>query len=142
MIEAGGSTGLAARAGRKGAAAILIVEDDALVSGYIREVLEEAGFAVAGVASTGVEALTLAGACVPDLALVDVRLTGPMDGTEVALLLRDRLGVGSIFLTGHADPETMARARAARPLGFLDKPFRPSQVFNALQRALSRTVAG
>jgi CheY-like chemotaxis protein len=123
------------------AAAILIVEDEALVSGLIRDVLEDIGFAVAGVASTGVEAVALAGAHIPDLALVDIRLAGPIDGIEVALQLRSRFGVRSIFLTGNADPATISRARAAQPVGFLEKPFRPSQVFKALQHALARPGA-
>jgi len=123
------------------AASILIVEDEALIASYIREVLEESGFIIAGVASTGVEALTLVGDSVPDLALVDIKLAGPMDGIEVATLIRNRFNVRSIFLTAVADPEIIARARDAAPLGYLEKPFRPSQVFNALQRALDQMAA-
>ncbi|MGH7087742.1 MAG: response regulator [Stellaceae bacterium] len=118
---------------------ILIVEDEALIASYIQEVLDESRFIVAGVASSGVEALTLAAGTAPDLALVDIKIAGPMDGIEVAELLRVRFGVPSIFLSGVADPDTLERARHAASLGFLEKPFRPSQVFNALQRALSRT---
>jgi len=117
--------------------AILIVEDEALIASYIQEVLEESGFVIAGVASSGPEAMSLAGASRPDLALVDIKLAGPMDGIEVAQLMRSRFDVQSIFLSGICDPETMERAKNAGPLGFLEKPFRPSQVFNALQRALS-----
>lgn len=116
---------------------ILIVEDEALVASYIQEVLEESGFAIAGIASSGPEAMSLATASRPDLALVDIKLAGPMDGIEVAQLMRSRFNVQSIFLSGVCDPETMERAREAAPLGFLEKPFRPSQVFNALQRALA-----
>src|SRR5487761_620552 len=125
-----------------GTPSILIVEDEALIASYIQDVLEESGFVVAGTASSGVEALTLAGETAPDLALVDIKLAGPMDGIEVALMLRARFGVPSIFLTGLGDPATIERAREAAPLGFLEKPFRPSQVYNALQRALSRTASG
>jgi two-component system, response regulator PdtaR len=60
-----------------------------------------------------------------------------MDGIEVAHLMRSRFNVQSIFLSGICDPETLERAKQAVPLGFLEKPFRPSQVFNALQRALA-----
>jgi CheY-like chemotaxis protein len=42
----------------------------------------------------------------------------------------------AIFLSGLIDPETTQRAAAAEPLGFLAKPFLPSQVFNAIERAL------
>lgn len=120
------------------AARILIVEDEALIASYIQEVLEESGFIVAGIASSGVEALSLADAGAPDLALVDIKLAGPMDGIEVARLMHSRFNVRSIFLTGIADPDTLERAKNAGPVGFLEKPFRPSQVFNALERALSR----
>jgi two-component system, response regulator PdtaR len=116
---------------------ILVVDDDALVASYIQEVLEESGFAIAGVASSGPEAMSLASNTRPELALVDIKLAGPMDGIEVARLMRSRFNVLSIFLSGICDPETMERAKTAGPLGFLEKPFRPSQVFNALQRALA-----
>jgi DNA-binding NarL/FixJ family response regulator len=122
------------------AISLLIVEDDALVASYIRDVLEESGFVVLGTPSTGAEALALAGALRPRLALVDIRLAGPLDGIEVACELLSRYEVPSIFLSGVVDPEVLERARAAQPLGFLPKPFRPSQVFNALEEALKRPL--
>jgi two-component system, response regulator PdtaR len=125
-----------------GTPAILIVEDEPLIATLIHQVLDESRFVIAGVASSGVEALTLAAETTPDLALVDIKLTGPADGIEVAELLLKRFGVPSIFLSGVVDPATIARARHTENLGFLEKPFRPSQVFNALQRALGRPVSG
>lgn len=121
---------------RSKSAAILVVEDETLVASYISDVLAEAGFAVAGVASTGAEALSLAAATQPRLALVDIHLAGPTDGIEVARLLREGFAVPTIFLSGMGDIATMERARAAQPLGFLKKPFRPSQMFNAIERVL------
>jgi CheY-like chemotaxis protein len=117
---------------------LLIVEDEALIASYIQEVLQESGFVIAGVASSGPEAISLVTSSgPPDLALVDIKLAGPMDGIEVAQLLRGRFGIQSIFLSGICDPDTMERAQRIKPLGFLGKPFRPSQVFNALQRAVA-----
>ena len=115
---------------------ILIVEDEALVASYIEEVLASSGFAVAGIAGSGPEALSLAVQDPPSLALVDIRLTGPIDGIELACQLRDRLEVPAIFLSGLIDVDTTERAKLAQPLGFLPKPFLPSQVFNAIQKAL------
>jgi len=118
---------------------ILLVEDEALVASYIRDVLEESGFVIAGVASSGPEAISLASEEAIDLALVDIKLAGPMDGIEVARLLNERFEVRSIFLSGLYDADTMERAKIAQPLGFLQKPFRPSQVFNALEKAIAET---
>ena len=115
---------------------ILIVEDEALVASSVEEVLGELGFLVAGIAASGPEAISLAAQTKPALALVDIRLTGPIDGIELACRMRSELGIPSIFLSGLADADTTHRAEAAQPLGFLQKPFRPSQMFNAIQRAL------
>ena len=100
---------------------ILIVEDDALLSGLISEVLGELDFLVAGCASSGTEAMTFAELNPPALALVDIHLSGRMDGIELARLLRERFGVPSIFLSGIRDDGTIERARASNPLGFLPK---------------------
>ena len=117
---------------------VLIVEDDAMVASYVAEVLVEAGFLVAGVASTASEALSLAEqrSCV--LALVDIRLPGPQDGIEIAGELRRRFGVGAIFLSGTSDPDHIARAKRVSPYGFLQKPFLPSQMYKALDKALKQ----
>jgi 1,2-diacylglycerol 3-beta-glucosyltransferase len=120
---------------------ILIVEDDALVASYIETVIDEAGYRVVGIAASAAEALSLASELRPWLALLDIRLTGPIDGIELACLLRDQQ-IPSLFLTGQDDYETAKRARIARPLGFLAKPVRPSQLFKALEAALDRLKAG
>jgi len=116
---------------------ILIVEDEPLIASYIEEVLGESGFEVAGIAASGPEALSLAAEAAPALALVDIRLTGPIDGIELACMLRQKYGLPSIFLSGLVDGETARRAETAQPLGFLPKPFLPSQVFKAIDRALN-----
>ena len=129
---------LVAKAGASKPVSILIVEDEALVASYIEEVLAESGYRVAGVAASGPEALSLAEEARPQLALVDIRLTGPIDGIELACALRQKFAIPAIFLSGLADDATTRRAEIAEPLGFLRKPFRPSQVFNAIERALTR----
>jgi CheY-like chemotaxis protein len=132
--------GRAGKDGMKRRSGILVVEDEALLASCIKDILEESGFSVA-VASSGPEALSLAFIDPPDLALVDIWLKGPMDGIEVACNLREQLGVLPIFLSGTLDPHILECARLARPAGFLHKPFRPSQVFNAIERALGGAAA-
>ena len=125
--------------GRNKPVSILIVEDEALIASYIEEVLAESGFRIAGIAASGTEALSLAAAERPSLALVDIRLTGSIDGIDLACRLRERFEVPAIFLSGAIDAQTMRRAQTAKPLGFLSKPFRPSQVFNTIEQALSQS---
>src|SRR5258705_12027638 len=121
-----------AKAGASKPTSILIVEDEALVASYIEEVLAESGFRIAGIAASGPEALSLAEETQPRLALVDIRLTGPIDGIELACLLRQKFALPAIFLSGLADDETTRPAQLAGPLGVLPKPFRPSQLINPI----------
>lgn len=123
-------------------AGVLIVEDETLIASFIDTMLGIAGFRVVGIAGSGPEALALAAETRPALALVDIRLRGQLDGTELACLLRDRLAVPSIFLSGLLDRDILRRANAARPLGFIAKPFSPSQVFNTIDRALREAASG
>jgi DNA-binding NarL/FixJ family response regulator len=116
---------------------ILIVEDEALVAASVTDMIEEMGFEVTGVAGSGREALALVADNRPRLALIDIRLAGSVDGIELACQLRDQYGIPAIFLTGAFDPDTALRAQSAQPLGVMQKPFRPSEVFNAIERALA-----
>jgi len=55
-------------------------------------------FEVTGTVSSGVEALALTeSGTLFDLALVDIRLTGELDGIELACLLRDKHSITSDF---------------------------------------------
>ena len=72
----------------------------------------------------------------PELALVDL---GP-DGIEFAGRLVDELGMPVVFLAGArgTDPETLRRARRARPYGYLAKPVATVQLHLGVESALER----
>lgn len=120
---------------------ILIVEDEPLISSYIAHVLKEFSFSITGCSSSGTEAIALAGQHAPGLAVVDIQISGNMDGIEVAKALRDRFGVPTIFLSGVKDGATIERARAIGSLEILRKPFLPSELLDAVERALSTKAA-
>ena len=115
---------------------ILIVEPDQFTATYIEELLTGAGFEVAGIAGSANEALALAAEHAPQLALIDIQLAGAAGGIPLADLLATKFDMATIFLSDETDLETMRRAKALRPIGFLYKPFAPSQIFNAIEIAL------
>ncbi|MDD1671324.1 MAG: response regulator, partial [Methanomicrobiales archaeon] len=59
---------------------ILIVEDDFVIAKVLAESLQELGYQVAGIVSTGEEAVERSAKVHPDLVLMDIRLKGEMDG--------------------------------------------------------------
>jgi len=117
---------------------ILIVEDDALVGLGIRLTLQELGYEVVGIAASEPEAISLAGRERPDLALMDIRLRGPVDGVDTARRLRAEFDIRSVYLSAYADEHTLSRVSQTYPLGFVQKPYSASQLRSALDLAVRR----
>src|SRR6266480_4860934 len=107
-------------------ARLLIVEDDVLLASSLDELLSASGFEVVGIAGSAATAASLAGERHPQLALIDIRLVGPIDGIELACHFREQFRIPAIFLSGLADPETKERALLAKPLGFEAVPREPT----------------
>jgi 1,2-diacylglycerol 3-beta-glucosyltransferase len=116
---------------------ILIVEDETIVALWIEAFLGDAGFKVIGVETTGEAAVVRAIEERPDLILMDIRLSGTMDGIDAALALLPH-GLRVVFASAQWDAVTRARGNAAQPLGWLFKPFSTDELVVMVERALER----
>ena len=76
-----------------------IIEDDALLAGVLRGMLESLGHAVAAVAHGYEEALALVGGGTCDAAFIDIRLGGQPVGIEIARRGASN-GVAVVVMTG------------------------------------------
>ncbi len=117
---------------------ILIVEDERITAEDLAEVLRDLGYQVSAVVSSGAEAIREAEVNQPNLVLMDIRIRGDMDGAETACILRERFDVPVIFLTAHADHDTLERAKQSRPLGYIVKPFHEAELHASVEMALYR----
>jgi two-component system, response regulator PdtaR len=115
---------------------VLIVEDEWLISTEIEAALRDAGYLVIGVAGSAEAAFDMAAQEEPHIATMDIRLGGGQDGVDVAKSLYQQFGVRSLFISAHANHDSMRRAETARPLGWLPKPFMERQLLRALETAL------
>jgi DNA-binding NarL/FixJ family response regulator len=100
--------------------------------------LQEAGYAVVGIAATASEAEAIARATRPTLAIMDIHLAGRRDGVDAAMVLYESLGIRSLFATAHEDAEMRRRASVAKPLGWLAKPFSPPSLLGAVKKAIAQ----
>ncbi len=115
---------------------ILVVEDEAIVTMEIEERLAAMGYKVAGIVSSGEQALNLAREQRPDLVLMDIRLDGDMDGISAAEEIRKQFQVPVIFLTAYSEDSTLERAKRAEPYGYLLKPFDDRELRSTIEIAL------
>lgn len=114
---------------------LMVVEDDPETARDLTEALMLAGHRVVGPFHNA-EAAEVSAALHPiDLALLDINLSGDGTGADLALALRDRWGVPSLFLSG--DVSAAAR-HADRAQGILIKPYGTPDVLDAVIRATRR----
>jgi two-component system, cell cycle sensor histidine kinase and response regulator CckA len=102
---------------------ILIVEDEGLIALDLQKKLQQVGYTVLGIADNSEDALRGVEDLRPSLVLMDIRLRGPQDGVAIADEIRRRFQVPVIFVTAHADRDTLDRARITEPFGYIVKPF-------------------
>lgn len=113
---------------------ILICEDESLIALGLCAIVEDAGHTVCGTCATAVEAVASAMTHRPDLVLMDVMLRGGEDGISAALEIRQRLDIPSLFMSAVDVPAVRERMEAAKPLGFIAKPYSPTDLLRQLQR--------
>lgn len=115
---------------------ILVVEDEAIVARDIERQLRKAGYEVPAVVASADAAIEQVSQTAPDLVLMDIRLQGPVDGIEAAREIREQFNLPVIFLTAHADDETLARAKLTQPFGYIIKPIGHSNLTSSIEMAL------
>lgn len=99
----------------------LLVDDNALYLGEARDLLERQGMSVIGIASTVGEALAIAAADRPDVALVDVDL-GIESGIDVARALATYdEPVPVILISAYAEKDLRELLDDSPAVGFLPK---------------------
>lgn len=116
---------------------ILIVEDDTIMSLAMRDELEALGYEVVGNADNGEDAIALAREFAPDLALVDIRLRGVMDGIATARAIRAGGATRIAFVTAHVDPGTRAAMTEVGYAVLLPKPYTTAQLARAVAVAFA-----
>jgi PAS domain S-box-containing protein len=125
---------------------ILVVEDERITAEDIKSGLENAGYCVPAMVSTGEDAVEKAGILRPDLVLMDIKLKGKMDGIEAAGQIKLRYNIPVIYLTAYSDEYTVKRAEITEPSGYIikeetglvRKPFEESELHNVIEITLHR----
>jgi DNA-binding NarL/FixJ family response regulator len=118
---------------------VLVVDDQEPFRSAMRAVVEEtAGFAVAGSATTGEEALALTAELRPDLVLMDVNLPG-IDGIEATRRLTAAPGGPVVVLLSTYDEDRFDLAGCGATAYVAKAAFGPDRLVEAWSGALDRS---
>jgi CheY-like chemotaxis protein len=118
---------------------VLLVDDDPDIRLIGELALAKVGGWQVVTASSGPEAVAVAGTACPDLVLLDMMMPG-MDGMQTLRELRSHDGTAPIpvlFMTAKVLPSEIAAYRDAGAQGVIPKPFDPLALPDAIRRALA-----
>ena len=122
---------------------ILLVDDNTTNLQVLFEALSPEGYELL-VAQSGEQALESAVEGKPDLLLLDVKMPG-IDGFETFRRLRaaeETARIPIIFISAHANVDSMKEAEALGAEGYLTKPFQFDDVLKKVREVLDESGAG
>ncbi|SKC85964.1 response regulator [Ohtaekwangia koreensis] len=120
---------------------VLIVEDQLLIAEDIASRLEKHDLEIAGTCSSGEEAIASIEYIFPDLILMDINLSGTLDGIATAKAIQDKHDIPIIYLSELVDSKTVDRAKKTLPAAYLSKPFHEADLIRAIDLAFHNARA-
>jgi len=115
---------------------ILIAEDERIIAEDVKRTLQNLGYTVSSIVSSGKEAVKKAKEDKPDLVLMDIVLRGEMDGIEAAHQIQSEFDIPVVYLTAYADEKILERAKITEPFGYILKPFEDRELQITIEIAL------
>ncbi|MFO7896192.1 MAG: response regulator [Candidatus Cloacimonadales bacterium] len=107
---------------------IIIVEDEVIIAECLAMELQIAGYEILGNFTTGLEAIAAAQESKPDVILMDIHLSGNLNGIAAAEKIRTSSDCLIIFMTGFDKGDIMAQCQHLANVAFLEKPVETYQV--------------
>lgn len=116
---------------------IVIADNESIIRMDLKEILEEAGHEVIGEATDGIKAIDLTRKYKPDLIIMDIKMP-EMDGITAAKTIANEKLAPVLLLTAFSQKEIVDRAKDSGVLAYLVKPVKESNLFPAMEIAISR----
>jgi len=101
---------------------ILITENEVIIAQCLKMELESEGYEVCNYVATGEEAIIKAKEENPDIILMDINLSGFIDGIDAAKTITKSQKIPIIFMTGYNEIAIFERAQKINPVAYLEKP--------------------
>jgi len=114
---------------------ILIADDDLVYCTQLEEQLITWGYEVA-MAHSGEATVRLAMRTKPDLILMDIVMSGSMNGMDAAIIIQSKIVCPIVFITGCEDRIWVDKTGQCFSAGFLYKPVSVAQLYAVINIAI------
>lgn len=114
---------------------ILIVDDEVLIAEDLKDILNKFNINNIAMAHDKREALDSLNEFSPDIALLDIRMLKEMDGLEIGEYINQKNKIPFIYITAHSDVETIRKIVNTKPVAYITKPYKNSEIYAALLMA-------
>ncbi len=101
----------------------------------LKGLLENSGYSVVDIVSSGEEAVRKALNWRPDIILMDISLRGAVDGIDACARIKEKADIPVIYLTINADDGIIQRAKKTMPYGYILKPYNKNMLTSTLEMA-------
>lgn len=115
---------------------VLVVEDEVIIADDICRNLKELGYLVTEPAICFTEAVSTLETENPDIAILDIQLSGKKTGIDVAQHINENHNIPFIFLTANSDVDTVSKAKEVKPNAYLVKPFSKDELYTSIEIAI------
>ncbi len=118
---------------------ILVVEDEFITANAIKEALISYGHVVVGIARDAIDAIEILDTKKVDIAILDINIQGSKNGLWIAKKIEKDYHIPFIFLTAYGDNDSITKAIATQPSGYLTKPFKKADIYSTISLALIKS---
>jgi len=117
---------------------VIVVEDEALISVFIKTIVKDKGHDLVASCKSSQCALENIKELRPDVIFMDINILGALDGIRVVQQLNLDYKPSIFYITAYSDPDTIDEAMKTEPQNFIIKPIKEKDIHIALYLAQNK----
>mgnify|MGYP001628297801 FL=1 len=115
---------------------ILITEDDTVSALLLKKALEKNHHQIIGMADSGEIALEILEKNHADIVMMDINLSGKLDGIKTTEIINEKYNIPVVYLTASSDSETLQKVAVTNPSAYVIKPFNIRELNMVIELAI------